>query len=281
MSRNVQTGFARAGDGVGLHWRHYSVDRPRSRVILIHALAMDGSTWAEVIDALPEDVSAIAADCRGHGISDTGMNDFTLKQFADDIAAVLDAAGWDRAVIAGCSMGGCVAQAVAVHHPERTAGLVLIDTTASYGPNACASWAARADKAGASGLQSVRPFQRKRWFSDAFQTARPDRVAETEAVFLRTDPSAYARSCAMLGSADLRGALVGLCRVGRRCWSGRTIMPRLPTWPAILSPRSPAPHCRSWRARGISRRSNARPPSPKPSRELWTGARRSAHDRPC
>ena len=211
MSRNVQTGFARAGDGVGLHWRHYPVNRPRSRVILIHALAMDGSTWAEVIDALPEDVSAIAADCRGHGISDAGKDDFTLTQFADDIAAVLDAAGWDRAVIAGCSMGGCVAQAVAVHHPDRTAGLVLIDTTASYGPNAGANWAARADKAGASGLQSLLPFQRKRWFSDAFRSARPDRVAETEAVFLRTDPSAYARSCAMLGSADLRGALVGLC----------------------------------------------------------------------
>ncbi|QDA36944.1 alpha/beta fold hydrolase (plasmid) [Paracoccus liaowanqingii] len=211
MSRTVQTGFAHAADGIGLHWRHYPAERPRARVVLIHALAMDGSTWAGVIDALPEEVSAITVDCRGHGISDTGTDDFTLTQFADDIVAVLDAAGWERAVIAGCSMGGCVAQAVAAHHPYRTAGLVLIDTTASYGPDASANWAARADKAGASGLESLLPFQRERWFSDAFRAGQPDRVAETEAVFLRNDLSAYVRSCTMLGRADLRCVLAGLC----------------------------------------------------------------------
>lgn len=211
MSRTVQTGFTYADDGVRLHWRHYCADRSCARVVLIHALAMDGSSWSGVVSSLPDDVCAIAVDCRGHGMSDAGTDDFTLGQFADDIVAVLDAVGWDRAVIAGCSMGGCVAQSVASRHPDRIAGLVLIDTTAWYGPQARPNWAARADKARVSGLESLLAFQRERWFSDAFRVARPDCVAETEAVFLRNDASAYARSCGMLGRADLRGALAGLC----------------------------------------------------------------------
>ncbi|MBZ4690823.1 MAG: lactone hydrolase [Cereibacter sp.] len=210
MPRPFETGSAVAADGARLHWRHYSATEPRVRVVLIHALAMDGSTWQGVVDLLPADVAAIAVDCRGHGASQPGEGPFGLPQFADDVAVVLDAVDWPQAVIAGCSMGGCVAQAFAARHPSRTAGLVLIDTTAWYGPEAAANWAERAEKATVAGLASLLPFQRSRWFSEAFRAAEPAQVAATEAVFLRNDLNSYARSCAMLGEADLRGALAKL-----------------------------------------------------------------------
>lgn len=210
MPRSFQTAVTPAADGAAIHWRRYAADRPHGRVLLIHALAMDAANWDGVAAALPADLDVIALDCRGHGASQAGLGDFTLAQFADDAAAVMDAAGWTSAVIVGCSMGGCVAQALAARHPARAAGLVLVDTTAWYGPDGAAAWAARADKAQAEGLASLLEFQRSRWFSGGFLKAHPDRVAAVEAVFLANDLSAYRRTCAMLGTADLRASTAAL-----------------------------------------------------------------------
>lgn len=92
---------------------------------------------------------------------------FTAQMMADDLAAVLDHAGWDRALIAGASMGGNVALAFAARH-RATAGLLAIDTTAWYGPTAPSDWARRADIARQGGMAALLEFQRARWLSDEF-----------------------------------------------------------------------------------------------------------------
>ena len=55
---------------------------------------------------------------------------YTATQFADDLAQLMTHVGWPDAVVAGCSMGGCVAQAFAANYANRTKGACLIDTTA-------------------------------------------------------------------------------------------------------------------------------------------------------
>ena len=112
------------------HWLHHCADYPYAYVVLIHALAMAGSTLYDVIGIVPRDVCAVAVDCRAHRLSDAETKSFATKQFADDIVAVLDAVGRDLAVIAEWSMGGCWPRALASDHPDRTAELVLIDTLA-------------------------------------------------------------------------------------------------------------------------------------------------------
>ena len=87
--------------------------------------------------------------------------------FARDLAELLDHVGWARAVVAGCSMGGNVAQAFAAELPQRTAALGLIDTTAWYGADAAAKFKERADAARSKGLRGMIDFQLTRWFSDA------------------------------------------------------------------------------------------------------------------
>ncbi len=67
-----------------------------------------------------------------------------MTRFARDLAELFDHVGWQNAVVAGCSMGGCVAQALAGLYPSRVSALGLIDTTAWYGEDAPAQWRERA-----------------------------------------------------------------------------------------------------------------------------------------
>ncbi len=203
----MRTGEARAADGTRLAYRLWDGRAQRPAVVLLHSLALHGGMWAGVAQALEGRARLIAPDARGHGASGRAGGPYTTEAMADDVAAVLDAVGWDRAVVVGCSMGGCVAQQVAARHPGRTAGLVLFDTTAWYGPDAPSAWAARAAKAEAGGMVALAGFQAARWFTAAFNQARPDRLALWLDAFLANDVGCYAASCAMLGAADLRPLL--------------------------------------------------------------------------
>lgn len=130
-------------------------------------------------------------DCRGHGASGLGEPRYSVEQFADDLADLMNELKCERALVAGASMGGCVA-------------------LAWYGPQAPAQWEERAQKALEGGLQALVDFQVTRWFSDEFRATQPQAVAAGVATFLRNDPRAYAASCRMLGAADLRPALAAV-----------------------------------------------------------------------
>jgi 3-oxoadipate enol-lactonase len=177
---------------------------------MIHSLALDDSVWNSVASEMETTADLLTYDCRGHGASDRRSGEFTVELFADDLADLLDHIGWPNAIVVGCSMGGCVAQAFAAAYPDRTKGLGLIDTTAWYGPNAPDEWRRRADKALSEGLSGLAEFQTTRWFSDGFREANPEVVQETLRIFLGNDLPSYAATCAMLGDADLRPDLSNL-----------------------------------------------------------------------
>jgi 3-oxoadipate enol-lactonase len=173
-------------------------------VMLVHALAMDGSMWQRVADALREPARVLAIDCRGHGQSAKPPGPYSTQRFARDVRQAADALGVDSMLLGGCSMGGLVAQAFAGAWPERLHGLLLVDTTAWYGANAAAAWAARATQALEKGFASLLEFQRERWFSPEFLAAHPELLAEAVGIFERNDAQAYANTCRMLGAADER-----------------------------------------------------------------------------
>ena len=179
-------------------------------MLLIHSLAMSASFWDRVVPLLADRFELITLDCRGHGASTRSPGPYDVRGFADDAAAVLDAAGIDRALVAGCSMGGCVALAFAIAHPGRTRALGLIDTTAWYGADAPAAWRQRGEQGVRQGLASLVAFQTTRWFSDDFRADPPDIVQAMVELFVANDPQCYAASCDMLGAADLRAGLAGL-----------------------------------------------------------------------
>ncbi|MBO0829864.1 MAG: alpha/beta fold hydrolase [Streptosporangiales bacterium] len=197
-------GTARVRDGVRIRFSvHRGATRSR-RVALVHSLALDRGIWAYVVPHLVEHADVVTYDCRGHGESGAGAYDYSMPQFADDLADLLDALGWPDALVAGASMGGAVAQQFAASHADRTVGGVFVDTTAWYGEGAPGTWRARSATARETGFASMLDFQFSRWFGDDFGRQHPDAVDALRETFLANDVDAYEATCAMMGDYDLR-----------------------------------------------------------------------------
>ncbi|MGO4670801.1 alpha/beta fold hydrolase [Bosea sp. 2RAB26] len=199
---------ARAADGCAINATLMQAGFPGApRILLIHALAMSWRQWRGVAAAIGQEATVVALDCRGHGASERRRGPYSCEMMAADCIAVLDELGWEEATVVGCSMGGCVAQAVAAGFPQRVSGLVLADTTATYGHQALPAWRERGERALRDGMGTHIGFQLARWFSDGFRASSPEIVEDCLAVFLANDLRCYADSCAMLGETDLRPAL--------------------------------------------------------------------------
>lgn len=112
-------------DGVRIHYEDEGDGAP---VLLLHGHTFDRTVWDEVATALlARGRRALRPDLRGHGRSELPPKGYHVSHHAADMAAVLDAAAVDRAVVTGFSLGGGVALELALTRPERVAGLVLVD----------------------------------------------------------------------------------------------------------------------------------------------------------
>ena len=101
-------------------------------VVLLHALGCTAHlSWALALGELSQHHRVITLDQRWHGRGIRSPR-FRFADCADDVAAVMDELGVERAVIAGYSMGGAIAQLMWRQHPERVAGLVLCSTARNY-----------------------------------------------------------------------------------------------------------------------------------------------------
>ena len=123
-------GWATAPDGTRLAWSSIGEGEP---LLLVAGQAVDASAWDPVVPDLAWSFRVMTFDHRGIARSEPGERDFTTRDLAADAVAVLDAAGVGRAHVYGHSMGGRVAQWMALDHPDRVGGLVLGATSAGAG----------------------------------------------------------------------------------------------------------------------------------------------------
>lgn len=94
-------------------------------LVLLHGNGEDGTYFAHQIAHFSQRFRVLALDTRGHGKSPRGEAPFTIRQFARDLLAFLDARGIERAHLLGFSDGGNIALVFALAHPERVGKLVL------------------------------------------------------------------------------------------------------------------------------------------------------------
>jgi pimeloyl-ACP methyl ester carboxylesterase len=114
------------GAGVGIAYEVVGAGAP---VLLIQGLGYGGRGWGSVVDRLAEAFLVVLYDNRGFGASDVPPGPYSVSQLVEDALAVLDAAGLERTHVVGASLGGMVAQELALTHPDRVDRLVLACTT--------------------------------------------------------------------------------------------------------------------------------------------------------
>lgn len=134
--------LATAKDGTSIH---YDVTDPRDgnaratsvpTVVLVQGLGLSGHFWFDLPERLsaekPQPYRIVTLDNRGTGRSGKPRGLYSTARLADDLVAVLDASKTESAIIVGISLGGMIAQHVALRHPARVDGLVLLATSPGF-----------------------------------------------------------------------------------------------------------------------------------------------------
>ena len=129
MSR---TRYARSGDSRIAYELRGTLRWRRPWLVLIQGMGFDRLGWEPVLRNLRRHFRLVLVDNRGSGRSDLPAGSFGVADMAGDVLAVLDGAGVRRAHVMGVSLGGMVAQELAVDHPERVGDLVLVSTTPGW-----------------------------------------------------------------------------------------------------------------------------------------------------
>ena len=132
-----------------------------------NSLGTDFRIWDQVAAHFAEDYCLLLYDKRGHGLSDLGTGPVTIDRHADDLLALLDHLDVERMALVGLSIGGMIAQRLAVRAPERLAALVLCDTAARIGDTA--GWNSRIAAIERDGLESIGDSVMERWFTEDYR----------------------------------------------------------------------------------------------------------------
>ena len=109
---------------------YYEVSGEGEPLVLIAGLGTDLTVYERVIGCLSKKFRVLAFDNRGVGRTDKPDIPYSIEMMADDTAALMNAAGFRKAHVLGISMGGRVAMALALQHPEMVRSLVLASTFA-------------------------------------------------------------------------------------------------------------------------------------------------------
>ncbi len=118
-----------AANGITIHYEERGEGYP---LILIMGFGADGSLWERHVDEYDKHFRCIMVDNRGVGKTDKPAGPYTTEMMADDVAGLMDALGIKNAHVAGISMGGAIAQNLALRHPEKVRALLLISTWAKF-----------------------------------------------------------------------------------------------------------------------------------------------------
>jgi pimeloyl-ACP methyl ester carboxylesterase len=129
-ARAVTHGRIRLATGVELHVAQAG-PTDGVPVLLVHGFTDSWFSWTPVLERLPAGVRAIVPTQRGHGDSERPVCCYRVGDFTRDAVALLDALGIERAHVVGHSMGGLIAQRIAIDSPERVDRLVIIGAAAS------------------------------------------------------------------------------------------------------------------------------------------------------
>ncbi len=187
---------------------HYRIEGPEDGlpVVFSNALGTDLRLWEPLLPHLPAGLRLLRYDRRGHGGSEVPDAPYAMGQLVRDTEALLDHLGWRGCVFVGLSIGGMVAQGLAVKRPDLIRAMVLSNTAARVATPEI--WQARIATARSEGLAALAGPTMERWFSPAFR--KTPELAFWEAMFRATPLAGWTGCAAAIAGSDFYSATARL-----------------------------------------------------------------------
>ena len=204
-------------NGTAIHYQVIGAPEDRPTIVFSNSLGTDQRIWRDVVVRLVGKAGIVTYDKRGHGLSGMGEPPYAMEDHVGDLAALLDHLGGRPAIVCGLSVGGLIAQGLALARPDLVAGLVLCDTGMKIGDEAV--WHPRIEAVEAGGMEAIGDATMERWFTADFHAARAAELALYRAMLVRQPPEGYTGTARAILATDHRErapsiAVPTLCVVG-------------------------------------------------------------------
>ncbi|HOB95141.1 MAG TPA: alpha/beta fold hydrolase [Aquabacterium sp.] len=171
-------------------------------VVLSHALGMRLEMWDGLAATLAQHHPVLRYDHRGQGGSAAVRTPYAIDALVDDAARLITEWGRGPVVFVGLSMGGLVAQGLAIRRPDLVRGVLLGNTAAVYPQAGRDGLVQRAEAVRAGGLAAVADATLERFLSAGFRAQRPEAAALVRRDLLRADAEGYALAALAISQVD-------------------------------------------------------------------------------
>ncbi|HEY9273389.1 alpha/beta fold hydrolase [Achromobacter sp.] len=171
-------------------------------LVLLHGVGLDHTLWDDLAPLLERDFEVLRYDMLGHGHALAIDASVTVQDFIAQLDTELDRAGWQSANLLGYSMGGLIAGAYAAARPQRVTRLALLSTVFRRSPDETRAVLARLDAAATQDPEAAAQVSLQRWFTPAFQAARPERVASIGQRLLHNDRASFLAAYRVFAQGD-------------------------------------------------------------------------------
>lgn len=187
---------------------HYRLDgAPEGPVVVFaNSLGTDLRLWDKVLPLLPAGLKVLRYDMRGHGLSDAPPGPYAMGTLVRDLERLIEGLEIRAAVLVGLSIGGMVAQGLAVKRPDLLRGVVLSNTASKIGTREM--WDERVAVVREQGVAALADAVLDRWFPAAFRSS--SEMAAWRNMLERTPVEGYAGCAAAIGGADFYTPTSGL-----------------------------------------------------------------------
>ncbi len=179
-------------------------------VVLLHPVGLDLTWWDPQFAAFGGEHDVAAFDMPGHGLSSRPDAPPTFDAMAASLAGVLAHLDAGPAYLVGLSVGGMIAQTLALARPELVRSLCLVGTLCTFPDAVRDALRERARVAREERMSRIATLSQERWFPPAFRARRPDVLDRAAKSLLRQDPMFHAAMWEMIAALDLEARLPAL-----------------------------------------------------------------------
>jgi pimeloyl-ACP methyl ester carboxylesterase len=181
----------------------YRVEGTGPLVTLVHGVGANLGSWNEVTQRMQTRFRVVRVDLAGHGKSGPIRGARCLQDFADDVRRVWDHVGLSTTHLIGFSLGGLIAQSLALSDPARIDRLVILSAVAGRTAEERAKVVDRLALLKKGGIPAVTAAAEERWFTPEFRQQHPKRVAQRLRELVANDPVSYAAAYTVFATSDL------------------------------------------------------------------------------